>query len=382
MELAEQQFAVTRRGEVQHVAAARDGLYLTIISGVLVAFSILMIYSTTALQSRELFGSDTALLTRHVFYVMLGCAGFYFASRLNVNFIARYSFLLVLISFLLLLCLFVPGIGEASGGAMRWIRFGPLRFQPGEIGKLGLVAYLSAYIGRHHSRMGGFAAGIIRPFFIVSMFSFLLLLQPDFGTTVVLFLVVFFQLLTLVRFRYLFALGAAGLLAVMLLVATSPYRMRRLTSFTDPFSDPSKSGYQLIQSLIAVGSGGLSGSGLGGGKQKLYYLPAAHTDFLFAVIAEELGLVGCVAVIGLFVGFGYFGFRVTRRLVDDPFRCSLALGCTLLIVVPAALNIGVVTGLLPTKGLVLPFLAYGGTAMIVNMITVGLLVSLANSSSR
>ena len=377
MEFAQTQIAVGRRQEVQHAAASHEALFLTLITGVLVAFSILMIYSTTALQSQELLGSEVAMLSRHLVYCGMGCFVFFFASRLNLDILRKYSLVLVVLSFVLLLCLFVPGIGETSGGAMRWVRFGPLRFQPGEIGKLGIVAYISTYIGRHHSKMGTFSAGIIRPFLIVASFSFLLLLQPDFGTTVVLFLVVFFQLLTLVRFRYLFMLGGAGLLAVMMLVATSPYRMKRLTSFTDPFSDPSKSGYQLIQSLIAVGAGGLTGSGLGAGKQKLYYLPAAHTDFIFAVIAEELGLLGCVAVISLFLAFAYFGFRVSKRLVDDPYRCALALGCTLLIVVPAALNIGVVTGLLPTKGLVLPFLAYGGTAMVVNLFTVGILVGLA-----
>jgi cell division protein FtsW len=158
--------------------------------------------------------------------------------------------------------------------------------------------------------------------------------------------------------------------------------MRRLSAFLNPFDDPASTGYQLIQSLIAVGSGGVSGVGLGAGKQKLFYLPAAHTDFIYAVIAEELGLLGALAVLLVFVVILYRGALIARRLVEHPFHCALAVGCTLLIVIPAFLNIGVVTGILPTKGMVLPLVAYGGTAMIVHLSAMGILIRLSRVDPR
>jgi cell division protein FtsW len=225
--------------------------------------------------------------------------------------------------------------------------------------------------------MGEFLTGVLIPFLIVATAGGLLLLQPDFGTTVILMSVVFFQLFTVARLRHLIAIGLAGVVALGVMAVSSPYRFRRLESFLDPFKDASATGYQLIQSLIAVGSGGLFGQGLGASKQKLFYLPASHTDFIFAVIVEELGLVGALFVVGLFVLIAVRGLRVARRLSADGFLSSLALGCTLIIVLPALLNMGVVLGLFPTKGLVLPLVAYGGTAMIVHLAAYGILLRLS-----
>ncbi len=347
----------------------------------LLALSVLMVFSTTAVFSQEMYGDEAAMIKRHVLHVILGLLVFYISLQVDTCKLEKFSVPLLFIVLAMLLLVVIPGVGHAAGGARRWFVMGPLRIQPGELAKLAMIIYMSSYIGRHYMTMGHFIPGVGKPLAIMCSYAALLLLEPDFGTTVVIATVVFFQLLTVTRIRYLIGLGVLGLCSVAALIITSPYRMKRLLSFIDPFADPNSSGYQLIQSLIAVGSGGVSGTGLGAGGQKLYYLPAAHTDFIFAVIAEELGLIGALTVVLLFFIIGVRGLHIAKKLSHDPFRCSLALGCTLLIVIPAFLNMGVVTGLLPTKGLVLPLVASGGTAMLVHLAIMGILVRLSRVSS-
>jgi cell division protein FtsW len=286
----------------------------------------------------------------------------------------------MLAALFLLILVLMPSIGYTAGGAQRWLNLGFIRLQPGEISKVFLIVYFAAYIDANWDRMSGLFPGALVPFGVMSMFGGLLLLEPDFGTTAVLGIVVFGQLFTASRLSHLLGIGLVGVMSAALLISTSPYRMRRLSAFLDPFGAADTSGYQLIQSLIAVGSGGLWGAGLGAGKQKLFYLPAAHTDFIFAVIAEELGLLGALVVLILFGIILVRGIKIARDLADRPFHSALAIGCTLVVVVPALLNVGVVTGLLPTKGLVLPLVAYGGTAMIVHLAVMGVLIRLSAES--
>lgn len=343
----------------------------------LLSLSVLMVYSTTAITSYDLYGSSGAIIEKHLFFIGLGFAGLYFALRCEPELLYRAApYLLLSVLFALALVL-IPGLGVRAGGAARWLAIGPLRIQPGEAAKLAVMLYIATYIGRHHERMFQFVPGVVVPGAVVGAFALLLLKEPDFGSTAVIAAVVFFQLATASRLRDLLGCGIAGMGLAALLIATSPYRMKRFETFLDPFEQSSTSGYQLIQSLIAVGSGGISGTGLGEGHQKLHYLPAAHTDFIFAVIAEELGLVGALVVISLFLLIAYRGFVIARRLSGDAFLCALAVGSTTLIVLPAMLNIAVVCGLLPTKGMVLPLVAYGGTAMIIYLFIVGLLLRLS-----
>jgi cell division protein FtsW len=331
--------------------------------GALLGLGTLMIYSTTAVYSTENFGSSLALVKRHILHLGLGVFTALICSRLNPSLLKQHSRLFAWIALILLIAVLIPGIGHEAGGARRWIVLGPMRFQPGEFSKVLLVLYFAGYIGRFHDIMGRFVL--------------LLLAEPDFGSTVVVVAVVFCQLLTASRLTHLSLIGLVGAGSFVAAIASSPYRLRRLKAFLDPFADPNEAGYQLIQSLIAVGSGGLWGRGLGGGEQKLYYLPAAHTDFIFAMIAEELGLIGALVVLLLFLVIAVRGFMVVNRLKEAPFLSSLALGCTMLIVLPAMLNMGVVLGLLPTKGMVLPFVAYGGTGLLVYLSALGLLLNVS-----
>ncbi len=347
---------------------------------ILLALGLLMVFSTTAISHDTSEGHATALLVRHILHMALGLLALICCYSLDPRLLYKISIPLMLFTFILLVAVLVPGIGHDAGGARRWLSIGPLRIQPGEIAKFVFILYLASYIDRHKQQMSGFLHGAVIPFFVVAAAGSLLLLEPDFGSTVILMSVVFFQLLTASRLSHLLGLGICGLVMLGTLAVTSPYRMRRITVFLDPFRDPSASGYQLIQSLIAVGSGGVAGQGLGAGKQKLFYLPAAHTDFIYAVIAEELGFIGALAVLVLFLIIAYRGVQIAKRLSVEPFLSSLALGVTLIIVLPALLNMGVVIGLFPTKGLVLPLVAYGGTAMIVHLAAFGVLLRLSRIS--
>ena len=345
---------------------------------ILLGVSILMVFSTTAIPSQQLQGSSTVMLRKHLLHILLGMGALLMLYRINPALLRTIALPLLLFSGTLLVLVLIPGIGQLAGGARRWLAIGPLRIQPGEIAKVAMILYFASYIHRQHTRMHSFVPGVVVPLSIMGIFGLLLLREPDFGSTAIICIVVFTQLLTSSRLLHLLGLGVAGAATLALLVFSSPYRLKRLQSFLDPFNDPQNSGYQLIQSLIAVGSGGVTGAGVGAGKQKLFYLPAAHTDFIYAVIAEEFGLVGAIAVMLVFLFIAYRGLLIAWRLSKSPYLCTLALGCTMLIVIPAFLNMGVVLGMLPTKGLVLPLVAYGGTAMVMNLGLVGVLLRLSS----
>lgn len=341
----------------------------------LLGLSCLMVYSTTAVVAEQELGNSLAYLKKHIFHVLLGLGSFAFISRLPSDLFRGVS-----IPLFLLACILLVGVlafGQEAGGARRWLSLGFVRFQPGELAKVAAVLYFSSYIARHRERMVYFLPGAVIPFSVVCVVSALLLLEPDFGSAAIIAIVVFLQLFTVSKPGHLFGIGILAAICAALLLIFEPYRMRRLKTFLDPFEDASNAGYQLVQSMIAVGSGGAFGAGLGAGEQKLFYLPAAHTDFIFAVIAEELGFIGCLVVLALFAVIALRGLRIAKQLESDPYKYALAVGCTLLIVVPCLLNISVVTGLLPTKGLVLPLIAYGGTAMMANLSIVGVLYRLS-----
>lgn len=352
-----------------------DYILLTAVVALL-GFGTLMVFSTTALTSMDMGISAAFFFKRHVFSIFLGGVLSFVCFNVKPEVWKKTAFPLLLLSALTLMIVLI--IGKTAGGATRWVQLGSLRVQPGECVKLAVVISIAAYADRFQHRLGSFVYGIMIPFSFLGMLGVLLLLQPDFGSTAVIFFVAAAQMLLVVRFSHFFSIVLVGLSAGITLVAFSPYRMRRFLAFLDPFSDPSSSGYQLIQSLIAVGSGGFFGEGLGVGRQKLFYLPAAHTDFIFAVIAEEFGMFGALIVLALFLTVLFRGITIAIRLSEDIFLSLLAVGLTCFIVLPSLLNMGVVLGLLPTKGLVLPFISYGGTAMIVSCIAAGILLRLSS----
>ncbi len=365
------------RGAIPKTTPKADP-WLLLAALVLVGFSLLMVYSTTAVTSEQLFGNPLLVLKRHVAHIALGLISLAIFSRVNPRLFVSLAPYLFGVAVLLLIIVLIPQLGHVAGGARRWVGVAGTRLQPGEFVKLLAVVSTAGYIGWQSGKLVNFWRGVGIPLVCTAVLGGLLLQQPDFGSSVVIFSVVFCMLLVGgSRLLHLGLIGVCGLVGGAGLILSSPYRMARVLAFLDPFSDPAKSGYQLIQSLIAVGSGGPLGVGLGAGKQKLFYLPAAHTDFIYAVVAEELGFVGALAIFGLVVVVAYRGFSIAKRLSADPFLCSLAAGLTLLIFLPALLNIGVVLGLLPTKGMVLPLMSYGGSAMLVNLTIVGMLLALS-----
>jgi cell division protein FtsW len=263
------------------------------------------------------------------------------------------------------------------GGARRWILLGGFGIQPAEIVKLTAVLFLARWISRHGDRMKEFSTGVLPLLLLIGGCCGLMLLQPDFGTAVILAALLFLMLfVSSARPLHLLVLGGFGVAAFGLMATLAEYRMRRLLCFMDPWEHSQGCGFQLTQSLIAIGSGGVSGIGLGQSRQKMFFLPEAHTDFIFALIGEELGLCGAVVVLTLFAVIAARGFRIASRH-PDPFASLLAFGLTLVVVLGAVVNVGVVVGLLPTKGLPLPFVSYGGSAMLAAMIEIGMLAALS-----
>lgn len=362
-----------------HQLRAPSAVDLVLVAAVLllVGFGLVMVYSTTGIISQEKLGDAMFYAKRQTLSALLGLGLMLVCMKVPLGFLRRISPYLFALSILMLLLPLIPGIADRAGGASRWVKFGPVRFQPAEFVKVFMVVFMAGFFARHETRLRNFADGIVKPFGLVCCAAALLLLQPDFGSSAVIVVVVLCMALASgVRLAHMGLCTVVVMILAGILVAISPYRMMRVVSFLSPFADASGKGYQLIQSLIAVGTGQISGVGLGGSQQKLFFLPAAHTDFIFAVISEELGFVGGVAIIFAFLVVMWRGLLLAKSVRHDTFLFALATGLTMMIVAPALLNVGVVIGLLPTKGMVLPLVGYGGSSLMACMAVVGLLLGI------
>jgi len=349
----------------------------------LIGFGLVMVYSTTGIVSQEKMGDALYSVKRQTLSALLGLGLMAIAMRVPIDFLRKISPYLLAASLFMLAFPLIPGIADRAGGASRWVRLGPIRFQPAEFVKVCMVVFMAGFFARHETQIRSFFHGIIKPFGLVSMVAALLLLQPDFGSSVVIITVVLAMALASgVRASHMvFCCVVVGVILAALVII-SPYRMMRVVSFLSPFADASGKGYQLIQSLIAVGTGQVWGVGLGSSQQKLFFLPAAHTDFIFAVISEELGFVGGVVTIFAFLVILWRGLLLAKSVRNDTFAFALAVGLTMMIVAPALLNVGVVIGLLPTKGMVLPLVGYGGSSLMACMSVVGLLLGIKRESEQ
>ena len=284
------------------------------------------------------------------------------------------------LAILLLVLVLIPGLGVSVNGSRRWLRLGPLSFQPAELAKLALVVYLATFLARKRDELHDFWRGIVPPLAVGGTLAGLVLLQPDLGNCLTLLvLTVGLLFLAGARTRWLAMLAVPALPLAVLAVWMAPYRMRRVFAFLDPWQDPRGSGFQIIQSWLALGGGGTFGRGIGESKQKLFYLPEAHTDFIFAIIGEELGFAGATLVVLLFAVLIWRGLRIGLHAAD-PFGAYLALGITVLVATQTLVNLGVVTGLLPTKGLPLPFLSFGGSALLMTMVATGVLLNISQDA--
>jgi len=349
---------------------------------ILVSSGIVMVYSASFAIAGDRFRDAYHFLKKQAMAAGLGMAFMFLAAKLDYHRWQVLAVPLLVLSAALLGILIFPGLRHEVGGSARWLKFSFLSFQPAELAKLALVIYLARSLTKKEGRMESFKVGVLPHFIVLGVLFVLVIKQPDFGTGIIFAALVF--ILLFVAGARVFYLGAAILAAVPVLfyIATrAHYRMGRLLAFLDPWKDPSNTGFQIIQSFLAFGAGKLFGVGLGQGHQQLFYLPEVHTDFIFSVIGEELGLLGVTGVIGLFVFLIWRGFRACFRSADL-FGSYLALGVTLLIAMQALLNMGVVLGLLPTKGATLPFVSYGGTSLMINLIAVGILLNISSQGVK
>ncbi|WP_089718299.1 putative lipid II flippase FtsW [Candidatus Entotheonella palauensis] len=360
----------------------RTDVWLLMATLMLVAIGLAMVYSTSAVVAHERHGDSLYFLKRQLAWAALGLlamgAAWYVPYRNQQRLVLPW----LLVSLVALGLVLVPGIGREVGGARRWLALGPFTLQPSEFAKYGLIVY-SAYLcadlhGKRQRDDRRFGYMLV----LVCVFCGLIFLQPDLGTAVVLAGAVGVHLMIAgLPWRYIRYALAVGIPAIIYAIVYEPYRMKRLMSFLQPESDPQGAGYQAIQSLLALGRGGLWGAGLGRGRQKLFYLPEAHTDFIFAAIGEELGFLGAVGLIGLFV---VLLWRILAIAIDcrEPFGTLLGLGIFLLLGIQIIMNLGVVLGLLPTKGLPLPLISLGGSNLVVSLLAIGTVLSIAGAQPR
>ena len=344
--------------------------------------SVVMVYSSSSVVGLTNYDDAAYFMKRQVLWIIIGLALMVIAMHTDHRMFSddRAALGLVIVSLLLLAATFVPVIGREVNGARRWLSLGALTFQPSELAKFTVVVYLSYSIAKKGERIRDFAQGLVPVFVVTGMFIGVVVFQPDFGTA---------MMLAGVTFIMLFVGGAriahlCGVLLVFLPVAyfavvETAYRARRIFAFLDPWSDPQGAGYQIIQSFLAFGSGGIFGRGLGEGRQKLLFLPERHSDFIYAVIGEEVGIIGALVVLVLFCIILWRGVVISLT-VKERFSSLLAVGITVLISLQAFINMAVVTGILPTKGTVLPLVSFGGSSLVVTLVAIGVLLNISREA--
>ncbi len=343
--------------------------YFLICLALMLIMGTLMVFSSSYIYSKETFGSITFLLSKQIAAIGIGSILAYVAYRFRQSFLFKFGYQIHLfVGFLVLLTL-VPGIGMSVKGASRWLNFGLLQYQPGEMIKYTVILASIPYFESFNSY--NFKTAVIRGLGLLTPLL-LILKQPDFGTFSICFaVIVFVAFMSSFNRKLFYGFAITGLMASLAFLFAEPYRVQRIITFLDPWKNPRGSGFQIIQSYLAFANGSIFGQGLGNSNEKLFYLPEAHNDFIFSVIAEELGFLGVLLVVLLFISFLYLGFRLCLRL-EHRYMAILGASVVFIIGLQAFLNMGVVLGLLPTKGLNLPFFSYGGSSMISNLFGIGL----------
>lgn len=355
----------------------RISIFLTVL--VLIAIGLVMIYSASSITMWQETGRGAGLLVKQLFYLVVGCVVMFLCMIIDYQKLKDYAKPILIVSIFSLALVLVPGISREVGGARRWFHFGIFNFQPSEFVKISLIIYLADFISRRKQVVKEFWRGFVPPMFVLAVVVLAVLLQPDLGTAISFVVLAFVMLFASgARMQHLALSVVAAMPFLYFLVFSVPYRRARVLAFLNPWLDPKGAGFQIIQSQIALGSGGLFGTGLGQGKQKLFYLPAAHTDFIFSIIAEETGLIGSVVVVLLFI-FLIWKMAQVIYSISEPFGKLICIGVLTLVSFSAIVNIGVSIGAFPTKGLPLPFISYGGSSLIFHMAAIGLFLNVSKT---
>ena len=362
-------------------AASPEYDHLLMISALLLlGLGLVMVFSASGVLASDKYHDPAFFLKKQLIYAVVGVGLMLVIRRIPYQMYNRLVYLILLISLILLILVLIPGIGVRIRSASRWIKFGPLVIQPSEFAKLAIIIFLAYSMARKQEKIRYFSIGFLPHIVVAGIFILLIEKEPDFGTAMALAGITFLMLFvggTRLTHILLVALSASPL--VVYVILKNKMRLERVVTFIDPWKYAQESGYQLVHSLYAIGSGGFWGLGIGKSREKLFYLPDSHTDFIFSILSEELGFLGTITVISLFAILIIRGLIISIR-AQDTFGAYLAMGLTSLIGLQAAINMAVVSGLMPTKGLSLPFLSYGGSSLLVNMIAIGILLNISSQT--
>lgn len=347
---------------------------------ILSLIGLMMIYSASGVLAQKYHHDAAYFLKRQLVWMGLGLSLFFIATRVDYHQVQNGILPIAALVFILLTSVLL--FGAEVNGSQRWLRLGPISFQPSEAAKLFTVIYLAHYVVKKGEKIRNFFEGLAPALVLIALQVMLIAAEPDMGSSAtILFLALIILFLGGASLKHLFLLGAGMVPLLAYWIMKTPYRKERLLTYLNPSADPSAGGFQITQSYLALGSGGTVGMGLGEGRQKLFFLPEPHTDFIFSIIGEEFGMLGTLSILLLFLMLLGIGWRIAL-MTEDPLGRMLAIGITVMIALPALLNMGVVTGLLPTKGLPLPFVSYGGSSLLINWAAVGLLFNVSRGGSQ
>ena len=343
----------------------------------LMLFGLLMIYSSSSIWSEYKFGNSLHYVIYQGIFVVVGIILMIILSKIDYQIYKKLSTKLLITSIILLILVLIPGIGIIRNGSRSWFGIGPFGIQPSEFTKLTLIIFVSKYLEKSDKYIHDYKHGVLPILGILLLIFGLIMLEPDFGTGMIIVIsIIALLFISGVNMKFFFILGGVGVIGIIILIIIAPYRMDRITSFLNPWSDPLGTGFQIIQSLYSIGPGGLLGMGLFNSRQKHFYLPEPQTDFIFSIISEELGVMGVIIVISLFSVLLYFGIQIALKC-EDKFGKYLSFGLIFQIIVQAILNLLVVIGLIPVTGVTLPFLSYGGSSLLISSISIGILLSIS-----
>ncbi|HEY2420519.1 MAG TPA: stage V sporulation protein E [Neobacillus sp.] len=353
---------------------------LMIVTFTLLAIGLIMVYSASAVWAEDKFHDSFFFAKRQTLFAVVGIAAMFFIMNINYWTWRTWAKTILIVCFVLLVLVLIPGIGNERNGSRSWIGVGAFSIQPSEFMKLAMIAFLAKYLSERQKLITSFKKGLVPSLGLAFIAFAMIMLQPDLGTGTVMIgtcvVMIFIAGARISHFVFLGLLGAAGFIG---LIASAPYRMERITSFLDPWQDPLGSGFQIIQSLYAIGPGGLFGLGLGESRQKFFYLPEPQTDFIFAILSEELGFIGGSFILLLFSLLLWRGIRIALG-APDLFGSFLAVGIIAMVAIQVMINIGVVTGLMPVTGITLPFLSYGGSSLTLMLMAIGVLLNISRYS--
>ena len=354
-------------------------LFISII--ILAFFGCVMIYSSSNIWASYKFNNPYKYFINQFVFFILGIIGMYLFSKIDYNFYKKKSNLIISICFILLILVLVPGIGVVRNGSRSWFGIGGFGIQPSEAAKIGLVIFVSKYLSNNYNITNDIKKGVIPIISVIGIFFVLIMLEPDFGTAMVITMALIAMIfISKVKLSFFVRIGILGLIGIVGLIIVAPYRMARIVSFLNPWSDPLGSGFQIIQSLYAIGPGGLFGMGLGNSIQKHFYLPEPQTDFIFSIISEELGFLGILIVSAFFIFIFYRCIKISLN-TKDLFGKYLSFGLSFMIIFQTILNLCVVVGLVPVTGVTLPFLSYGGSSLLVSMASIGIILNISRTNT-